>query len=873
MNRQSNSTRMVGRAGLAQVACILTLGTAAYSQSRTYTTDADFDLGVLVQVNHDAPNTDQLQLDEQEPFSVLSVACGGLNTVVRINTETGEVLSEQRSMPAGMAGDPSRATSVVDGDVWIGNRLEGGQRGEVFGSVAKFGLIAGGTRVDADGTPNPMGEYLKGPFACNTCVDRDGDGLIRTSRGLGDVLAWPNVTDGLGGPNGLVQDAVDECTLIFQRTQPQRIRHLAIDSSKNLWAGGYPTFPTSFDQIDGATGAILSNTPAIPPGCGGYAGLFDGSGVMWSTSEFEGQVYRLDVPGGAAATCTNVQSNVRGISVAPDGFIWTAGGTQLARVSPDGVQVQLFNLAGASQLHDIFIDQLTGEIWVASSGNNQVLRLDSSANPIATITAGSQPRGLAMDKNGMMWVVNQGSDDAMRIDPTSNMVDMTVALRPGSQPYNPSDMIGPKIVEVISLEGSWTVVSDGGQRGTSWTNTAWNESVPAGSSLEVSVRSAESILGLQSQAFIPTANGAGIAQTGRFLEVEVLFLRSSASQASPVLFDLSVDGENIGPDDCIQIDRRAAGSLLVFPEYDNDSGSATVLSITNVDASGSPVIAVEFVYIDGDDCSEFNRTEYLTANDTLSVLTSEHNPNEGRGFVYAFAKDAVTNEPIVNNSLIGQVFIIQSEKDCVECKTNAPARGRVGAIEYGINAVSFQGVGATGQVTDLDLDGLRDLDGVEYEQAPDAIHVPRFFGQGYMEPGGPYILNELILVSLTGGVHFETTLDFLVYNDNEEGFSLEYTFSCWDKTSLAEISSVFDHSFLANFTNSDPAEVMGATYLESGWIRINGALASSQSTSISDPAFLAVVIERIGDHGAADLAFELCSQPGGVLLPRSQSGN
>ena len=31
-----------------------------------------------------------------------------------------------------------------------------------------------------------------GPFAYNTCADRDADGLIATSRGLGDIRPWTN---------------------------------------------------------------------------------------------------------------------------------------------------------------------------------------------------------------------------------------------------------------------------------------------------------------------------------------------------------------------------------------------------------------------------------------------------------------------------------------------------------------------------------------------------------------------------------------------------------------------------------------------------------------------------------------------------------
>ena len=303
-------------AGLA----LALLALPAAGQSRTWTTNADFDEGLLLQVNHDPPNRDQLQLDEGGSFSLLSVACGGRNTVVRIRTDDGTVVGEYLTAPAGLDGDPSRATTDLVGNAWVGNRLEDGSGGEVFGSVAQVGVVVGGTRTDASGQPDPNGQYLAPPYLYSTAVDRDGDGLLRTSRGLGDVLAWPDLGDGLGGNPALVQDSEDELIRIFQRTQAPRIRHLSVDPATNdLWAGGYPTFPTSFDRLDGTNGARLSNLPAVPPGCGGYAGLVSSAGVLWSSSELEGALFRKDLGSSAAATCVAVQATPRGVAEALDG--------------------------------------------------------------------------------------------------------------------------------------------------------------------------------------------------------------------------------------------------------------------------------------------------------------------------------------------------------------------------------------------------------------------------------------------------------------------------------------------------------------------------------------------------------------------------
>ena len=98
----------------------------------TYTTDADFDRGTLVSVNHDPPFINQLQLDSPiEPFPFINVAASGRGTVVRANTETGEIAGEYRTAPEGRGLDPSRTTVDLFGNVWTANRDEADLIGEV----------------------------------------------------------------------------------------------------------------------------------------------------------------------------------------------------------------------------------------------------------------------------------------------------------------------------------------------------------------------------------------------------------------------------------------------------------------------------------------------------------------------------------------------------------------------------------------------------------------------------------------------------------------------------------------------------------------------------------------------------------------------
>ncbi len=306
-------------------------------------------------------------------------------------------------------------------------------------------------------------------------------------------------------------------------------------------------------------------------------------------------------------------------------------------------------------------------------------------------------------------------------------------------------------------------------------------------------------------------------------------------------------------------DGRNPGSLLLYPEFDNRAGVVTVLTVTNVDIDEtSNDVDVEFIYIgkysaNGSDigCLEFNRTERMTPADTLTLITNYHNPEQEQGFVYAFAKDTTTGQPITHNYLTGNVMTVEG----------------LTAFEYSINPVSYTGQTPAGTPTKLDTDDFLDMNGCEYSANPAEILIPRFLGQG-----GPFN-SELIMIGLSGGAAFDTTIDFLIFNDNEEIFSSEHTFRCWERRNLLDISGIFGNEFLALWTNNDPLEMLGAPYIETGWIHIQGAQANSANTSIADPSVYAVLVERIDGRGAADLPFEKGTRTNGELLPLDNFGD
>ena len=322
--------------------------------------------------------------------------------------------------------------------------------------------------------------------------------------------------------------------------------------------------------------------------------------------------------------------------------------------------------------------------------------------------------------------------------------------------------------------------------------------------------------------------------------------------ANGVLTDADHDGV---PDQCTcnTVERSRGASLLVFPEYDNRDGMLTLFTVTNTSCgTGGAPIQVEFVYIDSRDCLETNRTTLLSPCDTLSLVTSAHIGGDARGFAWAFAKSQ-RGQAISFNWLIGTELVLDG----------------FSALDYGVNAVSFKAIPQPdGALTDLDADGIRDLNAREYDPAPDVLLVPRFLGQ----LGGNAKGSELVLLNLTGGAAFTATVGLQIFNDNEEALYAQYSFRCWAKPTLSSINGAFRNSVLLG-TGHDPEEVQGLGTRETGWMRIDGVLATSNQAEIVDPAILGFLVERSTTYAVADLPWEYCSQTNGDLLPLGELGD
>jgi len=540
----------------------------AVANGRLYTLNADFDEGTALNLNHNAPGINQLQLNTSTtPFPFVNIPASGRGTVIRIDVNTGAVLSEYRTSPDGMAHDPSRTTVDQHGNVWVANRAEASISGGVpKGSIARIGLVIGGTRADSDGTVNPSGQYLKPPFQYSTCLDRNFDNLIKTSSGLGNILPWTNAAG--ADTDGGVTTADDECVINYTRVFGTGTRTLAIAANNDVWVGGMfgSGPPYEHERVDGTTGQPIAGTH-FNLGCGGYGGLIDANGILWSAGR-SSALLRYDTNTNTGACLTG--RGDYGLGIDPTtGNVWHSSydtGTTLYEISPSGAV--LHSYPQGFQAQGVAVDGQS-HVWVAEVFGSKVAHFaPDPANTgqhvfVGNVTGFLGSTGVSVDANGKIWVAERNGNSASRINPAAGpiggggypvgAIDLTVSLGSGASPYNYSDMTGFVAIGSTAPQGTWTVVYDSEQSATEWGKVSWNTEnsspcpstpqgrEPAGASITSRVRSAETPAALAAEAYVGTSNGVDVSiPNGRYLQVEMKLTPNGAG-TSPVLCDMTVD--------------------------------------------------------------------------------------------------------------------------------------------------------------------------------------------------------------------------------------------------------------------------------------------------------------------------------------------
>ena len=509
--------------------------------TRTYTTDADFDEGILSGVNHDAPNSNQLQLSEStttEPFMYVAHTDAGI--LLKIDTSTGRQvaryhtqLNSDCTVPGCTASPnstwmPSRTAVDLNGDVWVANRAFSYQ-----GTITKI-------------ANNP-----------GDCIDRNGNNQIDTSSDAdndGAVELIP--TEFLG--------QADECIIkSIPVSEPyQYLRALAIEGDGDLWVGTYQHPPRAY-EVDGTTGAIKR---VINLSSSAYGFVVRGNYLYHASL---GQpVERIDISPGAnlagppgRVVLPSIPNY--GIAVDGDGIAWFGdynGGVR--RCDFDAATCVAL---GGDAHYGVGVDG-DGDVWAAAPYSNRIQKYSPSGVLLGMTLTGNniQPYGIAIGHDGNPWTagfygvgkVSKGPAHGAPGAPAST--NYSTAFIPGQAPgvnspfnYTYSDFTGFQARNVTVKQGTWSVVHDGGAAATPWGKLSWNQeaqgATPSGTLIKAEVRVAENVGDLPAQAFVEVSNGGTFPGTGRYVEVKMTLRIIDLDASSPILSDVTIEPSNQPP--------------------------------------------------------------------------------------------------------------------------------------------------------------------------------------------------------------------------------------------------------------------------------------------------------------------------------------
>ncbi|MEK6609063.1 MAG: hypothetical protein AABZ30_15500 [Myxococcota bacterium] len=395
-----------------------------------------------------------------QPF--LWIANSPDGTVTKIDTETGVEVGRYRSGPGG--DDPSRTTVGLDGDVVVANR---------GGSSA--------VRIHADTA---------------SCPDVNSDGLISTSTGPADVLAW----------------GADECVLWFHSFGPEGgglARAAAFDFvadadgslSSGVWIGLWDA--QRLVKLDADTGATLATVDI--PGHNPYGMAFDGAGDIWVSDRGANTIVRVDV---ATLTWEAIAipsgCDPYGIAADGDGFVWVPGYScgilhRYNSATGEWASVSLGGGNGRGVAHDG-----EGFVWVAvNNGPSGVHKIDAATmTTVATIPIATTLVGMAVDFNGYIWAVDQGYSQVYRIDPDTLALS---TVPTGSNPYTYSDMTGFQLVNAAPPVGTYRTIVEGCGPETQWYELHWSAETPESTFVRFRARAANDEAELAAEAFVAVA--------------------------------------------------------------------------------------------------------------------------------------------------------------------------------------------------------------------------------------------------------------------------------------------------------------------------------------------------------------------------------
>lgn len=510
---------------------------------KVYTLDGDFDAGVSFNVNHNAPNNNQLQLNDGggiQTLPVMYIANAGEDTVSKIDTSTNREVARYRTWfgPSGQTGwagthdawsgpAPSRSAVDNDGNAYVGNREFRGKRGTLV-KILNTGF--------KDRNNNGV---------MDTSTDANNNGVIDP----GEIKAWGDANN-----NGLIEDSEigDERIAWIVEVGPAGgiARSVSIAPNGNIWVGYYNAQSyTEHSPVDGSQVSPAPGTTWATPGHRPYGALVDANGILWGSGWDSQRLLRFNTATKTHTLPGNYQ--VYGIAIGTDPanpllsrvfmayaanpyLQYTDGGSF---VDPSGANFSCYGISVDGSGNILTSGSVYGSTYGCSKFSPAGATLWTS--PAQAGATGSDQRGAIVDSNGDVWTVNRPNNNVSKFRGSDGAALGVVPV--GLYPYTYSDASGSSFIQT-NPTGTWEVVYDAGELGAKNCVFSWNSQETNGSSLEVRVDASDiktSVGQFDPNTAVVAGNGAQVVGVaGRYVYVRVRF--TAANATSPILEDLSI---------------------------------------------------------------------------------------------------------------------------------------------------------------------------------------------------------------------------------------------------------------------------------------------------------------------------------------------
>ena len=550
---------------------------------------ADFSEGALFNLTA-VDGTGDLRLNDQgvteiPPFIWVSNASEG--SVSRFDTRTGVEVARYRTGPESLGArlSPSRTAVAGDGSAWVANRSN--RDGGTLSSIVHVYLE---DFVDRNGNGK-----------IDTSVDADNNGQIDAA----EMLLWDANNDGQPDDERIAisidvgRDRNDTAVAL-----PNSVaRAIAIDANDNVWVGLFNR--QQYEAYDGASGSLLG---IVPVSGTPYGAVVDNKGVLWGATR-AGFVERIDTATMQALPSVNHPGDNYGVTVGPDGAVWTSNyfSSNLVRIDPDTLASTQYAAPGYGNFRGVSVDD-DNNVWVATNSPDALVRFHFDADGKTLIDTrgvrvGSVASAAVIDADGYVWTTTYGDNKAWKIDPVTLAVVPGWPIATGPEPYNYSDMTGRVRLGVTQRTGTWTETVDAGRDNAVWGGVELDAFLPdLETSVVVRARSADSAAALSQLGWRTIDPGTAYRDVrGRYLQVE-LSLRSREPDFNPVVNSFAVvsvpppqlsvtapaDGSSLPPGSSVVLSGLATASRP--PLGSGHFGPNRVVAVT---VNGQPVEALD----------------------------------------------------------------------------------------------------------------------------------------------------------------------------------------------------------------------------------------------------------------------------------------